>query len=1408
MSLANPAINPPRLPSPTKRAFHSRSPSQSPNRSPVRHHARDFDPLLRDLSPTTTLRAFSARSPDAEPDFLSRSLETASNSERSLGAKAAQACADLRSWARELEQWQWPGTFDVPEPLRKKQRMSGASLLSMRLMSPEDETQDEEYWGSLPAQMVEAYETRVDEINEDLEGIDVEEMKQFVLAAHNQAGIGEASIDDSIGTIGAATDLGRLDDFTALITATILQALPYLSRLARLLHTWTIRISILRAASEYLRDLKQARMDLDHGWAALAVSPNPANATFGRDTMDEMKGVISTQVQSLGRRLDTFLDELEGGEETVPDSWIDDFETLEGNYGEWVVRAERKVHENEWRRAKVQEDDKQKGESGESLLRAEGGLIGRTLSKLTVESRELPSDKDAVIRPESALKKSQAETNGVTADKTPEVDQQPTISQTSRSGSPSKRWSRHTPITIDFDQAGQKLASEENVTALPPHPAVATPRDVSPAVESGSNSEPVPNVKKRAAFLNRDIESSNQLNKSKPPPIVRPFEHASNAFTRLFKRDSAHSSASSDTPESEKEGKSTRRRSFGRRVSKNRVVSNKENVRPNTEKMGYGDLTALPPTRRSEDTARRGRTLSKDGVRSQVEAAHPDKRGYADLVAAPVRWSEESRRSRPRTPKNIVPATYQPTTLGTPFQDAKNEEQNHEFPENWPLSESATPQEARSPIDENQEEEISRAFGPVLNQRRASEEYTRRPTMRADENDYDELRLHKSAPDTDTLEELFVQSIPNSPASSRPGSRSAKPLHRSRASKDSATTSSSIFSVEQLAKRSLEIERFQKRDQPESSLPMGITTVEEEASPASATPPQSPGEFAVNENAIFGSSPRSNNRGSRISRSSMLPTSPVLANLQIPDDSKEPSEATLLQDLADGKSAPDIIRRASVQSIESRPRSEVRSVDIGPRSPTSPHGTLPSPIERIDESPPRTPEEWPSSAVAGPSSPISPLESKNLGSPPDIPERTSSLNASPESGRRSFQNRRSTEAPASPILTDDYDLAAAPLSKSRSKRKYKDVPPLITETTSTPSAKNNKAAAQSAGGDNFDRHVSEVLDRVHAPIRFKSRPGAETPQPPSSRPDASGAGGKAKSYSRLQQPKLERQQTKSMTLAPADSSPRKSSAASSDPEVKLYHLTQAGRTEPIKLFVRIVGEGERVMVRVGGGWADLADYLRQYAEHHGSRTVSEGVLEVQTAAGANHLATGARRTFSTPAVPAATEPKSATAAKGTPTPLERAATTTGDVGYERPPWLSDPQPRFTMGDSDESDYSNTPVTPTLSTHLSSSRPGTANGTASKLPPLSGSRPQSRQAAANLSALDTGVGSSPATAQSSFGMAGPSSASAKGKGELPEQKAKWVEGMLAKARESAEKSEKFADLGKVGGTRRVVFREGK
>jgi len=59
------------------------------------------------------------------------------------------------------------------------------------------------------------------------------------------------------------------------------------------------------------------------------------------------------------------------------------------------------------------------------------------------------------------------------------------------------------------------------------------------------------------------------------------------------------------------------------------------------------------------------------------------------------------------------------------------------------------------------------------------------------------------------------------------------------------------------------------------------------------------------------------------------------------------------------------------------------------------------------------------------------------------------------------------------------------------------------------------------------------------------------------------------------------------------------------------------------------------------------------------------------------------------------------------------------------------------------------------------------------------------------------------------MAGPGS-SGKKVADLPEQKARWVEGMVERVQKAssekndAQKQKHFAELGKVGGTRRVIF----
>jgi hypothetical protein len=372
------------------------------------------------------------------------------------------------------------------------------------------------------------------------------------------------------------------------------------------------------------------------------------------------------------------------------------------------------------------------------------------------------------------------------------------------------------------------------------------------------------------------------------------------------------------------------------------------------------------------------------------------------------------------------------------------------------------------------------------------------------------------------------------------------------------------------------------------------------------------------------------------------------------------------------------------------------------------------------------------------------------------------------------------ESPVSAQSEDENDFPA-PLNVAMGKRQDKKKLARSSAPTSSP----KPATPLKPGEDTFDRHVSEVLDRLPSnAIRFKAKPAAVTPTSRTAEP-RNYSGPRPKASTRVPS----RASLGGLTLAPAEASPRKQATD----EVKVYHLSQAGRDEPIKLFVRLVGEGERVMVRVGGGWADLADYLRQYAEHHGSRTVSGSGLELQTAESAGP---GSRKVSSS-ATPVDAK------AEGPPITPVAAGPRPGSMLGNLLPGLGNPeaddQPRFSMGDSSPTDGSsdsamaapqNQAQTPNPTVSSRRSTPKSTSTKDNSRPSTAGSvgRPGSRQGWIE-------------------GLGG------KGKrSDLPDQKARWVEGMIEKAKAASaekskeEKAKSFGEIGKAGGTRRVIFRK--
>ncbi|MCJ1248268.1 hypothetical protein MMC30_005485 [Trapelia coarctata] len=340
--------------------------SRSPSRSPIRRDfiaSHEIDPLVSNLSPISTLEALRATdaippAPGSRQQVLSDSIADASTSERALAIRAALAGKKLREWYAEVKVWRWPkSAFEEPsqeERLKTHITFDHRGYLDQVIYGGTgavraDEVEQQGSLGSLPAYIVGSYERRIETIKDEMEELDVEELKNYVLGAHlsrNTALREEQYTDPSLGAYS------HLDDFTVVITATIMQALPYIARLTSLLDVWSIRLVVLRQVPGFLRQLEDARIAVDSAWNAIGIAKGAASedqSDLTREDFSTMKGVLQDRVAELGQRLDTMLDALEGSVDRLPDYWIDSMEGVQDDYEMWVVDAERQVEKHECR---------------------------------------------------------------------------------------------------------------------------------------------------------------------------------------------------------------------------------------------------------------------------------------------------------------------------------------------------------------------------------------------------------------------------------------------------------------------------------------------------------------------------------------------------------------------------------------------------------------------------------------------------------------------------------------------------------------------------------------------------------------------------------------------------------------------------------------------------------------------------------------------------------------------------------------------------------------------------------------------------------------------------------------------------------------------------------------------------
>lgn len=320
--------------------------------------------------------------------------------------------------------------------------------------------------------------------------------------------------------------------------------------------------------------------------------------------------------------------------------------------------------------------------------------------------------------------------------------------------------------------------------------------------------------------------------------------------------------------------------------------------------------------------------------------------------------------------------------------------------------------------------------------------------------------------------------------------------------------------------------------------------------------------------------------------------------------------------------------------------------------------------------------------------------------------------------------------------------------------------------------------------DRLEARISSILTEIPGKIRLKSGPEDDARE---ILPSGKSSGRKRPFLRSLATKSIKTSpglSSPALTLTPAHPKQSTSRAQDGDPEIKLYHLHQPGKDAPIKLFVRLVGEGgERVMVRIGGGWADLGEYLKEYAIHHGRRSVSDGRFEIQ----------------GMPQSPTTTSSSGVAGFPSSPTSSSsRPSSSSNHISQPH----SKPK-RHSFG-SAPSDPSHAPVTPANPPRAFRSfepvTPGSVESNVSSSYPL---RPSSRLSS-NTDDDSPSVG---------LGLAGPRSR----RTVVSPTKQAWVDGMIDQARKaSAEKKkpsfkgtkagvEDFGDLGRVGSTRRVFMK---
>lgn len=324
--------------------------------SPLLHRPRAVPPLSRSSSASSrrkarnkplplppTTHAVRADSPIGNLTYEASIADSASIDSPSVNSVAHRYQSDhefqdevvrclglLKMSLAEVESWQWDGDFHA--------RCQTANTL----LHP-DLASTQQLWPG-----------KIEDIRNKMHKFDLEKQKNYVVTSYEQV------VPDLNGLSAhfRATPL-CMDEETATVTATVLQALSHHSRLASLLDMWSARAKVLDVGPSFLQELKDSYKHLEDAWRAVGARfeedgrilsvANLGSSGLFRGSFVAMQTGLKQRATKLDNMVETMLDALEDQPETLPEDWLDSVEEFETGVQRWTAVAEQRVLQYELR---------------------------------------------------------------------------------------------------------------------------------------------------------------------------------------------------------------------------------------------------------------------------------------------------------------------------------------------------------------------------------------------------------------------------------------------------------------------------------------------------------------------------------------------------------------------------------------------------------------------------------------------------------------------------------------------------------------------------------------------------------------------------------------------------------------------------------------------------------------------------------------------------------------------------------------------------------------------------------------------------------------------------------------------------------------------------------------------------